>query len=140
MAIQLLPEEEFRASIPAELREVSRSKDADKSEQGFPHRLWKILQWVGNDQVKRTNMGCGWMTENEFFIEKSRFCQILEIKLNTLNFNVHMSTGTVSVNGNALGSDFTQMPAPANGTISVKAEKGSLTLTDPPVSVGPTIS
>lgn len=88
MAIQLLPEEEFRASIPAELHEVSKSKDADKSEQVFPHRLWKILQWVGNDQVKRTNMGCGWMSENEFFIEKSRFCQILEIKLNTLNFKL----------------------------------------------------
>jgi len=52
-------------------------------------------------------------------------------KLAGLNFNVQMGSGSVSVGGNALGSKFIQTPAQDNGTISIKAENGNVTMTDP---------
>jgi hypothetical protein len=46
------------------------------------------LSWSGRDQKKGQRVGCGWVSDTEFFINKTKLCDILQIKLNTLNVNL----------------------------------------------------
>ena len=81
-------EKEYGQVIPPELIDSFRAKEKDKTDQGFAFKLWNLLQWAGNDQVRRANLGIGWIDKDEFFIEKSRFAKVVEMPLNTLNYKL----------------------------------------------------
>jgi len=86
--ILLLEPENVRSMIPAEILENPRGKGKTPANQGFAVKLWELLQWAGNDTEKKRNVGCGWIDNSEFFIEKPRFCEIMQYQLNTLNFKL----------------------------------------------------
>lgn len=88
LAAPRMSEEEFRRQVPPELIESLREKDKDKPEHGFVVKLWNLLTWAGTDPNRCHNLGLGWITDTEFFIEKARFCAVVGMPINTLNFKL----------------------------------------------------
>jgi hypothetical protein len=83
-----MPVEEFQLLLPAELKTAIRSKDRHQQSNGFATRLWGLLQWAGSDDFRQKNLGCGWISESEFFLDKGRFSKVVGIPTNTLNFKL----------------------------------------------------
>jgi hypothetical protein len=84
---------DFLPLIPLELRDFPRTKVREHPERGLAYYLWHILQWAGDDRSRQDNVGCGWRTENEFFLDKVRFCDLFQIRINTLNFKLRRLGG-----------------------------------------------
>ena len=82
--------EDFRKEIPEELANSLRAKDKDVPDQGFVFKLWHLLEWAGTDQTRGYNLGLGWKTDDEFFLEKARFCAVMQMPTNTLNFKLRI--------------------------------------------------
>ena len=84
MAEQARLDLDLPEALISEIRKRSNRTETSR----FPYKLWKLLSWAGRDITRGERCGCGWISENEFFISKSRLCEVLNIKLNTLNVNL----------------------------------------------------
>lgn len=82
--------EEVRSQFTEELNNLINESTWGKkrTEHPFPYKLWKCLQWTGNDKMKMENLGIGWVNDTEFWIEKQRFCNVIKMQLNTFNFKL----------------------------------------------------
>ena len=78
----------FKKQIPHELIDSQRTKGKAPVNQGFAYKLWHLLKWAGDDKTRMRNIGAGWINDQEFFLEKQRYCQIIGIQQNTLNFKL----------------------------------------------------
>jgi hypothetical protein len=74
-------------SIPSDLLKLVRAKSSRQQESRFPHKLWRLLDWTGDDPFRRSLTGCGWVTDTIFSVEKSVLAEVLNIRHNTLNGN-----------------------------------------------------
>ncbi|EAX94761.1 hypothetical protein TVAG_346240 [Trichomonas vaginalis G3] len=76
--------------IPDELINHLRKRSNRKEDSRFPYKVFALLKWVGYDQNRANLAGCGWVSDsqNEFYIHKPRLCEVLNVKLNTLNVNL----------------------------------------------------
>ncbi|OHS93165.1 hypothetical protein TRFO_11976 [Tritrichomonas foetus] len=74
--------------IPQNILSFVRSRSTRSENTRFPYKLNVILTWVGADEEKSENAGCGWISHEEFFIDKSKLCEVMNVKLNTLNVNL----------------------------------------------------
>lgn len=81
-----LPVEEFKKTIPDNILLLKRT--TAQPGEGFAYQLWHLLSWVGDDQEKAHNIGCGWVDDETFFLDKKRFSEVLSIPINTLNFKL----------------------------------------------------
>ena len=72
--------EEFMHQIPPELT----LKHSHSSKTGFATVLWKFLEWADNE-YRKANLGMAWVSNEEFLIDKKRFCSVTNTPLNTLN-------------------------------------------------------
>ena len=77
-----------KIQVPDILIEQLTRRSNRKENSRFPYKLWNLLSWVDNDQQRASAAGCGWVSETEFFINKDTLCQVMNIKLNTLNVNL----------------------------------------------------
>lgn len=84
MAEQARRDLDLPEALISEIRKRSNRTETSR----FPYKLWKLLSWAGHDRTRGELCGCGWLSENEFFISKSKLCEVLNIKLNTLNVNL----------------------------------------------------
>lgn len=80
--------EEPHLELPQSLINDIRVRSNRSETSRFPYKLWKLLSWAGHDVEKGERCGCGWISDTEFFISKQRLCEVLNIKLNTLNVNL----------------------------------------------------
>lgn len=64
------------------------NRQCQHDDEGFATQLYKILDYAGNDMDRMIGVGCGWISDNEFFMNKKRFCNVTRIKLNTLNYKL----------------------------------------------------
>lgn len=85
--VKMLAESDvFRRMIPNDLINIRNIKGASQYNTGFAHKLWNLLNWVESDKNFRSvNLGAAWVNNEEFFIDKLRFCEIMQIPVNTLN-------------------------------------------------------
>ncbi|KAK8888950.1 hypothetical protein M9Y10_033691 [Tritrichomonas musculus] len=60
----------------------------NRQNEGFASKLYDILEYAGNDIDKMLGIGCGWISNDEFFLIKKRFCIVTNINLNTLNYKL----------------------------------------------------
>ena len=74
--------------IPPDVLRQIRKRSNRNEESRFPYKIWTLLNWVGIDHEKGKIAGCGWINETEFYIYKSKLCEVMEIKINTLNVNL----------------------------------------------------
>lgn len=74
--------------IPESILNFIRKRSNRTEQTRFPYKLFSLLQWVGRNQSKGENAGCGWVSDTEFFIDKQKVCQVMQVKLNTLNVNL----------------------------------------------------
>ena len=82
------PQQDQKIEIP-EIILDQLTKRSNRSEQSrFPYKIWALLSWVDTDQTRAQRAGCGWVSENEFFINKNKLKDVMNIKLNTLNVNL----------------------------------------------------
>ncbi|KAH0790110.1 39 kDa initiator binding protein [Histomonas meleagridis] len=75
-------------TIPESVLKYIRTRSNRNESSRFPHKLWTLLNWSDKNQKRGELCGCGWITDTEFFIKKSKLCEVLEIKINTLNVNL----------------------------------------------------
>lgn len=74
--------------IPPNIIEKIRRRSNRSEQSRFPYKVWTLLDWAKMDPEKQNAVGCGWLQDNEFFINKNKLCEILDCKLNTLNVNL----------------------------------------------------
>lgn len=86
--VELRPADEIRALLPKELVEVPKNKSKFTTSQGFAYKLWHFLKFAGQDRNMARNIGCGWISHQDFFIDKIRLCEIIQAQINTLNFKL----------------------------------------------------
>jgi hypothetical protein len=75
-------------AVPEDLLRKVRAKSSRQEGTRFPHKLFHLLSWAGSDPDRGRRAGCGWVTDAEFFVEKSVLNQTLDIKQNTLSVNL----------------------------------------------------
>jgi hypothetical protein len=86
--------------VPDDLLRIVRNHSNRQERSRFPYKLWSLLDWVKDDPIRASLIGCGWTNDSEFFIEKSVLCHTMQVKLNTLNVNLrhlgfHPSRGPI---------------------------------------------
>lgn len=110
--------------LPHDIQQILRRKSSRDPSSRFSTKLHILLNFVqnSNDKDMEEKVGCAWVTDEEFRLNKRIITNILGIKLNTLNVNLH-ALGFIqqkhSKDGwtlwkrpnftrNSLGSDLTQ--------------------------------
>jgi hypothetical protein len=82
------PPEKFRDEIPAEFYNQLDCRRVPR-EHGFAWSLWHLLTWAAEQSpFRESNLGCGWVSPTEFWLDKQRFSQVVKLPLNTLNFKL----------------------------------------------------
>ena len=77
--------------LPSEIKQVLKRKSSRDPSSRFPSKLHLLLNFVSNSQIPdiEEKVGCSWVTDEEFRINKKTITQVLGIKLNSLNVNLH---------------------------------------------------
>lgn len=70
-----------------ELRKHSNRSEGSR----FPYKLRTVLNWVGDSDGRWLECGCRWDGESSFLLIKARLCELMKIKMNTLNVNLRCS-------------------------------------------------
>ena len=81
-------ENENLMSIPDDIKEIVSHRSNRNEKSRFPHRLFTLLKWAGNNEERGKIAGCGWISKDVFFLDKAMICKNMEIKMNTLNVNL----------------------------------------------------
>ena len=80
--------QENENEIPESILNKIRKRSNRSEQTRFPYKIFSLLEWAGKDEQKSQKAGCGWITDTEFFINKSKLCEVLGVKINTLNVNL----------------------------------------------------
>lgn len=75
-------------AVPESIINFIRKRSSRNEQTRFPYKLFLLLAWAGKDPQKCKNTGCGWVSDTEFFIDKEKLCELMDVKLNTLNVNL----------------------------------------------------
>ena len=74
--------------VPDSIINFIRKRSSRNEKSRFPYKLSILLSWAGKEPQRWKNAGCGWVSDTEFFIDKSKICELMNVKLNTLNVNL----------------------------------------------------
>lgn len=74
--------------VPDGLISFIRKRSSRSEKTRFPYKLFSLLGWAGKEPQRWENAGCGWVSDTEFFIDKKKICELMNVKLNTLNVNL----------------------------------------------------
>lgn len=77
----LIDPKKFAEQIP----EDCSIKHKHLSKEGFATALWKLLNWAEVSDFRKLNLGMRWCSDEEFLIDKKRFCSVTNTPINTLN-------------------------------------------------------
>lgn len=79
------------AFLPIDIQTILKRKSSRDPSSRFASKLHLLLSYVSKsgDPSLEDKVGCGWVNDEEFKLNKRTICQILGIKLNTLNVNLH---------------------------------------------------
>lgn len=77
--------------LPHDIQQILRRKSSRDPSSRFSTKLHILLNFVqnSNDKDMEEKVGCAWVTDEEFRLNKRIITNILGIKLNTLNVNLH---------------------------------------------------
>ena len=77
--------------LPNDIQQILKRKSSRDPSSRFSTKLHILLNFVqnSNDKEMEERVGCAWVTDEEFRLNKRVIANILGIKLNTLNVNLH---------------------------------------------------
>ncbi|OHT13652.1 39 kDa initiator binding protein [Tritrichomonas foetus] len=77
--------------LPLDLQSILKRKSSRDPSSRFSSKLHLLLSFVlkNTEQNLEDIIGCAWVNEEEFKLNKKQICLVLGIKLNTLNVNLH---------------------------------------------------
>lgn len=77
--------------LPGEIQSILKRKSSRDPSSRFASKLHLLLSYVSKfgDPALEDKIGCGWVNDEEFKLNKRTISQVLGIKLNTLNVNLH---------------------------------------------------
>jgi hypothetical protein len=76
------------AFLPEHIREVLKRKSSRDPASRFPTKLHLLLTYSIDVPFLQDQLGLGWVTDDEFKMNKSVLSDVMGIKLNTLNVNL----------------------------------------------------
>lgn len=74
--------------LPPDIHEMIKRKSSRDPSSRFANKLHILLKFAGSDPKMIEYIGAGWISDNQFKINKKRLGAVMEIKLNTLNVNL----------------------------------------------------
>lgn len=74
--------------LPPEYQTMLKKKSSRDPSTRFATKLHLLLNYVENNPGLEDKIGCAWVTEDEFRINKKTLVKIMGIKVNTLNVNL----------------------------------------------------
>ncbi|KAH0792548.1 39 kDa initiator binding protein [Histomonas meleagridis] len=74
--------------LPLEIQTALRRKSSRDPSSRFPSKLHLLLSYVAENPSLEDKIGVGWISDNEFRMNKKTLGSIMGIKLNTLNVNL----------------------------------------------------
>ena len=80
--------QDAKSLLPPEIREALKRKSSRDPASRFTAKLHLLLKYSMKDRSFEERLGCGWVTDDQFRICKSVLCDVMGIKLNTLNVNL----------------------------------------------------
>lgn len=75
--------------LPADIQAILKRKSSRDPSSRFSSKLHILLNYVNDHPDLDEKIGCSWVTDEEFRINKRTLINILGIKVNTLNVNLH---------------------------------------------------
>ena len=75
--------------MPPEIQQLLKRKSSRDPTSRFATKLHVLLKYVTENPELEDRIGCSWLSDDEFRLNKKAICPVLGIKLNTLNVNLH---------------------------------------------------
>ena len=75
--------------LPPEIQTILKRKSSRDPTSRFTTKLHLLLSYVSQNPELEEKIGCAWVTEEEFRINKRILVNVMGIKINTLNVNLH---------------------------------------------------
>lgn len=75
--------------LPPEIQTILKRKSSRDPTSRFSTKLHILLTYVSQNPDLEEKIGCAWVTEEEFRINKRILVNVMGIKINTLNVNLH---------------------------------------------------
>lgn len=75
--------------LPPEIQTILKRKSSRDPTSRFSTKLHLLLSYVSQNPELEDKIGCAWVTEEEFRINKRALVNVMGIKINTLNVNLH---------------------------------------------------
>ena len=77
------------SKLPPELQSVIRRKCSRDPKTRFTYKIHLLLAFILTNTQLEEEVGIGWVSEQEFRINKKRLVELLGIKMNSMNVNLH---------------------------------------------------
>lgn len=77
------------SKLPAELQSIIRRKCSRDPKTRFTYKIHLLLAFILTNSHLEDEVGIGWVSEQEFRINKKRLVELLGIKMNSMNVNLH---------------------------------------------------
>ena len=77
------------AKLPVELQTIIRRKCSRDPKTRFTYKIHLLLAFVLTRSQLEDEVGIGWVSEHEFRINKKKLVELLGIKMNSMNVNLH---------------------------------------------------
>lgn len=75
--------------LPYDIQAILKRKSSRDPSSRFSSKLHILLNYVNDHPDLDEKIGCSWVTDDEFRINKRTLVNIMGIKINTLNVNLH---------------------------------------------------
>jgi hypothetical protein len=63
-------------------------KGHEDRRKGVLFGLWQVLRWRDENSLRDEFAGYAWVSEDMFGLHENRFCDVMDMKANTLNFKL----------------------------------------------------
>lgn len=84
-----MTESEALQILPYDIQTILKRKSSRDPSSRFSAKLHILLNYVNKHPDLDERVGCSWVTDDEFRINKHTLVNIMGIKINTLNVNLH---------------------------------------------------
>ncbi|OHT06240.1 39 kDa initiator binding protein [Tritrichomonas foetus] len=75
--------------LPLNIKAILQRKSSRDPSSRFTSKLHILLSFVASNPDLENKIGCVWVTDDEFRINKKALVNVMGIKINTLNVNLH---------------------------------------------------
>ncbi|EAY12654.1 39 kDa initiator binding protein, putative [Trichomonas vaginalis G3] len=75
-------------TLPNYIQEILKARSTKSPNARFVRKLHVLLSYVDTKPDKENSVGLAWISDDEFKMHKKTLCQLLDVKINSLNVNL----------------------------------------------------